>query len=125
MKIKKIIRMPLFIEKYLLNNTLYLQEYYDSFYNNINSLDLVEYYNDKNERCFETNIYLSDMISFSSFYIVKSQLDYYYKCKYEDELNIPKSISNETFTVELDNEEVIDIFIEYSKFNSLIFIQSK
>lgn len=125
MKIKKIIRIPVFIDKYVLENIPSLNNYIESFKNGIIESDLYEYYNENAQRCFKTNVYLVDMISFIDFYILKSKLDHYYKCIYEDELNLPKSISNELFTVELDNGEIIDIFIEYSKYNNIVFVQSK
>lgn len=48
------------------------------------------------------------------FYKDKSKLDHYYRCKYEDELDIPKSISNEVYVLQLIDESIISVSLLYN-----------
>ena len=65
--------------------------------------------------------YLSYTPELIKFYKDKSKLDHYYRCKYEDELGLPKSVSNEIYSVQLDNNEIINVTLLYDfKFNILI-----
>lgn len=56
---------------------------------------------------------------FADFYIEKSKLDLKYNCKYEDELDIPKSIMNEFFIFIIDGEKV-SLYIDSYKNNKLV-----
>lgn len=49
---------------------------------------------------------------FINTYIDKSKLDIYLRCKYEDELDIPKSLENELFKVKLHGGAIVDIYID-------------
>lgn len=48
------------------------------------------------------------------FYKDKSKLDHYYRCKYEDELDIPKSIANETYGIQIDDGRILYVTLSYN-----------
>ena len=64
--------------------------------------------------CIDTDEYITSTNhnNFITFYLEKTRLDRYLNCKYEDELDIPKSISNELFVARTNNGDLIQFIIE-------------
>lgn len=56
------------------------------------------------------------------FYKDKSKLDHYYRCKYEDELDIPKSISNEVYVLQLIDESIISVSLLYNFDHNILLL---
>lgn len=63
---------------------------------------------------FEDNKYVvcfNQRYKVIDFLLEKTKLDRYYNCKYEEDLQIPKSVSNESFDIKLDNNITISVYI--------------
>ena len=105
MKLTAINKLPRFIGEYF--NAEMISHYeIKAFSNLLLSLDYT-LLDDNKLICV-----LDNKPEFIDFYITKSKLDEHYFCKYEDELGVPKSISNETYTVELEGGKV-DVLLEF------------
>lgn len=121
MKFTSVVNVPVFIESYIFaDKSGTLEEFTHIFCNDIMNLDFNKYI--KNNTIYY-EAYITNDISkrFIQFYLEKSQLDHYYDCKYEDEKNISKSISNELFEVEIDNTYIVHIYIDSFENDKLIF----
>ena len=108
MKIHNIDKIPKFIGLYF-NKDMIDLETINRF---IKSLEYssIEKYNDEN--IYRINYDPIDDNKFLNFYFLKSRVNLNNKCLYEEELEIPKSISeNECFTGIIDDEEVKFSFI--------------
>lgn len=58
------------------------------------------------------------------FFMDKSKLDRYYICGYEVDLEIPRSVSNEAFEIELDDETSLSVYIyEYIENLGLLVLE--
>lgn len=120
MKIYGFRSIPEFIQKYIDRNEpgldtithdfceMLMELYYDNKIDNDGKLVFI----------FETDNY--SVRRFVEFYFEKSKLDSKHYCKYEDELGLPKSLTNEFFTLILDNEDVRVMYIESYENNKLI-----
>lgn len=66
-------------------------------------------------------VHLEEEPKLIKFYLEKSKLDHYCRCKYEDELDISKSFTNECYKLKIDNDKIISATFAYDeKFNLLI-----
>ena len=129
MKITNIIDIPKFVSKYIDNIDCQLHSFcsylldrkVDSF--NIkteteeNEVYELEYIIDEN---------LYDIKYFINFYLEKIKLDNKYNCLYEMETDLSKSLSNETFTIELETDDgskldVIEVYIDSFTSDKLTF----
>jgi hypothetical protein len=91
LQIKQIEKIPRFIGKYYNKGVISLKDI-----NEFNSfLEKLNFAVTSDDR-YVTTIQ-DDIPKLLSFYIDKSKLNSEYKCKYEDELDISKSISNELY----------------------------
>lgn len=100
MRIINISKIPIFITEYIKSNKYNLESQLSKFKsliinrpaNNINiSNDIMTLTYNLDESNYEIRY-------FASFYIESSKLDDILECKYENELNISKSFSNEVFS---------------------------
>lgn len=129
MKITNIIDIPKFVSKYIDNIDCQLHSFcsylldrkVDSF--NIkteteeNEIYELEYTIDEN---------LYDIKYFINFYLEKIKLDNKYNCLYEMETDLSKSLSNETFTIELETDDgskldIVDVYIDSFTSDKLTF----
>ena len=129
MKITNIIDIPKFVSKYIDNIDCQLHSFcsylldrkVDSF--NIkteteeNEVYELEYIIDEN---------LYDIKYFINFYLEKIKLDNKYNCLYEMETDLSKSLSNETFTIELETDDgskldVVEVYIDSFTSDKLTF----
>ena len=106
MRIKSVIRIPKFIGEYFNKDIISLDEI-KSFSEFLLSIDYTLLDNG------QLIYYIDNKPEFINFYLEKSKLDNYYFCKYEDELDIPKSVSNETYTVELESGGKVDVLLDF------------
>lgn len=119
-KIKQIVAVPTFIDKYIESkkdnqiNSIILNDF-------CNIIKKLEYKINDSEYIFNVGDNYT-VKRFVNFYIDKSELSREYKCKYEDELDIPKSISNELFTIEFEDKCIVLYIKKYSN-DLLIFEQ--
>lgn len=132
MKITNIIEIPKFISiyinkgiddidyqlhsfcKYLLNRKV------DSFSIDSETEDINEY---RFEYIVDATSY--DIKYFINFYLDKLKLDYKFNCLYEEETELPKSLSNEIFIIELETDDgskldTIKVYIESFESDKLI-----
>ena len=113
MKIKEFISIPKFIDKYINKNECGVENFTHDFCKIMMELEFECKPNGEN-----SNIYLFDskdnysIKRFLEFYFNKSKLDYKFKCTYEDELNLSKSISNELFVVASIDDKIITMYID-------------
>lgn len=56
------------------------------------------------------------------FYKDKSTLDHYYRCKYEDELDIPKSVANETYGIQIDDGRILYVTLLYNFDHNILIL---
>ena len=129
MKITNIIEIPKFVSKYIDNIDCQLHSFckylldrkVDSF--NIeteteeNEIYQLEYIVDEN---------LYDIKYFINFYLEKIKLDNKYNCLYEMETDLSKTLSNETFTIELETDDgskldTVDVYIDSFTSDKLTF----
>lgn len=129
MKITNIIEIPKFVSKYIDNIDCQLHSFckylldrkVDSF--NIeteteeNEIYQLEYIIDEN---------LYDIKYFINFYLEKIKLDSKYNCLYEMETDLSKTLSNETFTIELETDDgskldTVDVYIDSFTSDKLTF----
>lgn len=119
MKIKGFISIPAFIEKYIYKNEPGLENITHDFCKFIMDLDYEEYVNDKGNLIYKFNTNENYSVKrFIEFYFDKSKLDTEYNCKYEDELKLTKSISNEIFVIEF-KDKILKLYIDSFK-NSIL-----
>ena len=74
---------------------------------------------------YDTNKYATKLKSkpaLVDFYIKHSKLDKYYNCKYEDELDLPKSIMNELYAVKVIGGEINNISLDYNDEENLLVL---
>lgn len=108
MKILEIVSIPVFMSLYMQDKKYsYIT---DDFYCFCQLLTRIEFkFNpNKNNYYAQIPIEFKDIIKFIA---EKSKIDCKGFCKYEDELDIPKCISNEVFEVYLDDYSVIKFTI--------------
>ena len=55
-------------------------------------------------------------------YIKYSKLDRYGNCRYENDLNISKSVSNEIYTLKILGDEEIKVTLDYDDEDSLLIL---
>ena len=108
MKIKSIVKIPRFIGEYFNNEVLSIDMIKD-FSNLLLSLNytLVD---DEKLICI-----LDEKPEIVDFYLDKSRLDDHYNCKYEDEVGVPKSISNEIYLIELESGGKVEVVLEFDE----------
>lgn len=122
MKFTDIVKVPVFIESYIFDDESgTLEELTHIFCNDIMNLEF-NMYTKNNVIYYETYITNNDSKRFINFYLEKSQLSYCYQCRYEDEKDISKSISNEVFEVGINDTDTINIYIDSFKNDKLIFV---
>jgi len=115
MKITNIIEVPKFISNYINNGIEDIDYQLHSFcrfllYSPITSLTSMCTEDDDNYQIEYTVDETSyDIKYFINFYIKKSKEDSVGNCLYESETNLPKSLSNETFKVELESDDGIKL----------------
>ena len=66
--------------------------------------------------------YLSYTPELIKFYKDKSTLDHYYRCKYEDELDIPKSVANETYGIQIDDGRILYVTLLYNFDHNILIL---
>ena len=106
MKIRSIRKIPRFIGEYFNEGVLSYDDIGD-FSKLLTTLDYT-LIDDTKLICI-----LDNKPKFIDFYLDKSKLDRQYLCKYEDELDLPKSIANEIYTVELIYGGRVNISMDY------------
>ena len=129
MKITNIIDIPKFVSKYIDNIDCQLHSFcsylldrkVDSF-NIKTETEENEVY--ELEYTIDENLY--DIKYFINFYLEKIKLDNKYNCLYEMETDLSKSLSNETFTIELETDDgskldVIEVYIDSFTSDKLTF----
>ena len=115
MYIRKINKIPLFIGRYFNNGKISIDDINEFEKIIINS----EYFfYDKNKYATK----LKSKPKLLDFYIEHSKLDNKYYCKYEDELDIPKSISNEIYKFEIVGDDIIAATIDFNEDENLLII---
>ena len=133
MKITNIVEIPKFVSKYITTDIDNIDCQLHSFCKYL--LDRkVDSFNIQTET-EENEVYqleyilddkLYDIKYFINFYLEKSELDSKFNCLYEMETDLSKSLSNETFTVEIETDDgseldTIDIYIDSFSSDKLIF----
>lgn len=119
MKIKAVKKIPRFIGEYF-NEGLLSTEDLEEFSKLLISLDYTILEEEK------LVAVLDQESPFINFYLEKSKLDSNYFCKYEDELDVPKSISNELFTIQISDGGELQVYIEFDyEYNCLSLIIEK
>lgn len=129
MKITNIIDIPKFVSKYIDNIDCQLHSFcsylldrkVDSF-NIKTETEENEVY--ELEYTIDENLY--DIKYFINFYLEKIKLDNKYNCLYEMETDLSKSLSNETFTIELETDDgskldIVDVYIDSFTSDKLTF----
>ena len=106
MKIKTINKLPRFIGEYF-NEKIISYDELKAFSSLLLSLDYT-LLDDNKLICV-----LDTKPAFVDFYLEKSRLDEHYFCKYEDELEVPKSISNEIYKIELESGGKIEVLLDF------------
>lgn len=106
MKLDEFVSYPKFIDKYIENGDTGLSILVNDFCKVLIEINTIQTHVDDNGK----NIYyikVGDNYTirrFVDFYIDKSKLSCKYECKYEDELDLPKSILNEVFVVGINGK---------------------
>lgn len=119
MRIINIAKIPMFITEYMDSGKCDLESQLSKFKNLVTSrqADNINISNDIMTLTYNLEESDYEIRYFASFYIESSKLDDTLACKYENELDISKSFSNETFsgTIRLGSEDSeedsIDFFI--------------
>lgn len=126
--INSIINIPKFIKEYIIKDDSYywLEIASHSISNKL--LNLKFEINESNDGFIKliSNAAEKDenLLKFLNFYFSKIRLDRKGYCPYEEELNIPESVSNETFKVIIDDKEE-NIFIDSFEDDKLVIIVLK
>ena len=124
MKITNIIEIPKFISTYISNNIdnidyqlhsfckYLLNRKIDSFMIDASAIEsgIYQFEYNINDTCY-------DIKYFINFYLEKTKLDSKLDCLYEQDTGLSKSITNETFIVELESDDgskldTIDLYID-------------
>ena len=108
MKIRSIRKIPRFIGEYF-NEGILTYDDINEFSKLLVTLDYT-LIDDTKLTCI-----LDCKPKFIDFYLDKSKLDKKYICKYEEELDIPKSIYNEIYTVELIYGGTTNVSLDYDE----------
>ena len=106
MYIRSILGIPRFIGLYFNKgevNSNYINEFSDVLLNSA-------YFSREPNKYFAILNYKPKLIDF---YIDKSKLDYNYRCKYEEELDIAKSIYNELYTIKIIGGKILKVSLDY------------
>jgi len=115
MIIQSIVKIPRFIGEYfnigLLSDRV-IAEFSETLKRSYFTLD--------NDRCYICT--LKEKPEFIDFYINKSKLDDKYECIYENEIDIPKSIYNEIYVIEIDDGRVLNISLKYNDENDCLIL---
>jgi hypothetical protein len=122
MKFINIIDVPIFIKSYIFDDKSgTIENFTHIFCKYIMSIEFIEFTNEQKEICYKYIIKDSMVRDYIIFYLDKSKLDFYFQCKYENEKDIPKSLANELFTVELENNNIVKLYIESFDHNIITF----
>lgn len=122
MKFVDIIDIPVFIKSYIADDkSRVIENFTHTFCKYIMDMDFIKFVDNNGEVLFISNINDNAVKDYILFCIDKSKLDYQYRCKYEDEKDIAKSLSNEVFAIKLDNEDIVKLYIKSFENNTIIF----
>ena len=114
MQIRSVTKIPKFIGLYFNEGKISLKEI-----NEFSELLKNRCFTLLNDKSLVTVI--EDKSILVDFYLDKSRLDRNYNCKYEEELEISKSVYNEIYTVELSSGGKINVTLDFDyKCNCLI-----
>lgn len=115
MRINKFVSIPEFIKAYIDKEESGLDTITHDFCGTLLDLEFATVIdalsgNNNTKYTIKTDIY--SVRRFLDFYMQKSSLDSQLHCEYEDELDLPKSITNELFTIVLDNDSIELVYID-------------
>lgn len=120
MKFVDIIEIPKFIEKYISVNGYMIEKYTHTFCAYLLKTEFEKIIDKSNNIKYMADVNDKTISCCIDFYLDKSELNYYYECKYESEIGVPKSITNEIFKIQLEDGKEVELYIESFKDNKLI-----
>ena len=121
-KIEEIVNVPIFIQKYIEIGVEYFNNFILNDFCNIikNAEYTMEAVDGHYEYLFDVGINNYTVKRFIEFYFNKSSLRSDYSCPYEEELDIPQSVSNEIFVIKFE-ENILALAVDKYVDNLLHF----
>lgn len=117
MRILSVKSIPRFIGEYF-NKKLIDIETINEFSKLLTTIEF-DYFKSNNNWFYGSLPYTPELIKF---YKDKSTLDHYYRCKYEDELDIPKSVANETYGIQIDDGRILYVTLLYNFDHNILIL---
>jgi hypothetical protein len=121
-KIVEIIDVPEFIKRYIeQDKSGTISELTHIFCTEILVSDIEYCVKEKTTHLYIDTLHNTKIAEFADLYLEKSELDHYLNCKYEDELDLYKSINNELFKIKIsDVDKIMEFKIDSLENNTMI-----